>query len=57
MYHDYNPHETREEYVERKTRADREFNRLIAKDKAGRRKRVRIMRARQQRRARHAYRG
>lgn len=47
MYHDYNPHETKDEYLSRKTRAEREFAIQHRKDKAGRRKRVKATRHRQ----------
>jgi hypothetical protein len=52
MYHDYNPYETREEYIERKTRADREWERQMRHERAARRKRVKSARVRQHMRAR-----
>lgn len=54
MYHHYDPTETTLEYVHRKERADRDFARIVERDKAARRKRVKRVRNRSK--VREAYR-
>lgn len=57
MFHDYNPHETRAEFLERAERSRREYDRLTHQEREARRKRVKASRTRAKWRDRRVHRG